>query len=181
MPQQHQIQINLPGLLRMLGENIYAEPDVAIREMIQNAHDSCIIRGTEDRSYQNPHIHISFDKKAQTIVIADNGMGMTEEGLHQNLSTIGESFTRIQREQLREQDAHEAALLIGQFGIGLLSAFSMGLVSARCHSVQLGGNDFRQDAPQSVWLVVHPDDSLRANPAVWRSGHLYFAHVHQGQ
>lgn len=36
---QHTIQINLPGLLRMLGENIYAEPDVAIREMIQNAHD----------------------------------------------------------------------------------------------------------------------------------------------
>ncbi len=125
MPQQHQIQINLPGLLRMLGENIYAEPDVAIREMIQNAHDACIIRGTEDRSYQNPLIHVSFDKKAQTIVIADNGMGMTEDELHKNLSTIGESFTRIQREQLREKDAHEAALLIGQFGIGMLSAFSI--------------------------------------------------------
>ena len=125
MPEQHQIQINLPGLLRMLGENIYAEPDVAIREMIQNAHDSCIIRGTVDRSYRNPQIHVSFDKKAQTIVIADNGMGMTEEELHKNLSTIGESFTRIQRDQLREKDAHEAALLIGQFGIGLLSAFSI--------------------------------------------------------
>ncbi|MCX7112151.1 MAG: ATP-binding protein [Proteobacteria bacterium] len=125
MSEQHQIQINLPGLLRMLGENIYAEPDVAIREMIQNAHDSCIIRGTEDRSYQNPQIHVSFDKKTQTIVIADNGTGMTEAGLHKNLSTIGESFTRIQRDQLREKDAHEAALLIGQFGIGLLSAFSI--------------------------------------------------------
>ncbi len=125
MPEQHQIQFNLPGLLRMLGENIYAEPDVAIREMIQNAHDSCIIRGTEDRSYQNPQIHVSFDKAKQTIVIADNGTGMTEEGLHKNLATIGESFTRIQREQLRKKDAHEAALLIGQFGIGLLSAFSI--------------------------------------------------------
>jgi len=125
MAEQHQIQINLPGLLRMLGENIYAEPDVAIREMIQNAHDSCIIRGTEDRSYHNPHIHVSFDKANQTIVIADNGMGMTEDELHKNLSTIGESFTRIQRDQLRQKDAHEAALLIGQFGIGLLSAFSI--------------------------------------------------------
>ena len=125
MPEQHQIQINLPGLLRMLGENIYAEPDVAIREMIQNAHDSCIIRGTVDRSYRNPQIHVSFDKKAKTIVIADNGTGMTDVGLHQNLSTIGESFTRIKRDQLREKDAHEAALLIGQFGIGLLSAFSI--------------------------------------------------------
>ena len=68
MAEQHQIQINLPGLLRMLGENIYAEPDVAIREMIQNAHDSCIIRGTEDRSYRNPQIHVSI-ATAQALVL----------------------------------------------------------------------------------------------------------------
>ncbi|MCP4107959.1 MAG: hypothetical protein GY749_20840 [Desulfobacteraceae bacterium] len=36
---KHQIKINLPGLLKMSGTNIYAEPDVAVREMIQNAHD----------------------------------------------------------------------------------------------------------------------------------------------
>jgi len=125
MAEQHQIQINLPGLLRMLGENIYAEADVAIREMIQNAHDTCIIRGTQDDSFQSPQIHISFDKARQTLSIADNGTGMTEADLHKNLATIGESFTRIQREQLRQQDAREAALLIGQFGIGLLSAFSI--------------------------------------------------------
>jgi molecular chaperone HtpG len=125
MKQQRQIQINLPGLLRMLGENIYAEPDVAIREMIQNAHDTCIIRSTQDGSFKNPQIHIGFNKADRTITIADNGAGMTEKDLDQNLSTIGESFTRIQRDQLREKDAREAALLIGQFGIGLLSAFSI--------------------------------------------------------
>ncbi len=45
---QHEIKINLPGLLRMLGENIYASPDVAVREMIQNAHDTSIIRRTKE-------------------------------------------------------------------------------------------------------------------------------------
>ncbi len=125
MSQQHQIQINLPGLLRMLGENIYAEPDAAIREMIQNAHDTCIIRRNQDGLFKNPQIHISFDKAQQTLTIADNGAGMSEADLHKNLATIGESFTRIQRDKLREKDAREAALLIGQFGIGLLSAFSI--------------------------------------------------------
>nr|VFK58768.1 MAG: molecular chaperone HtpG [Candidatus Kentron sp. TUN] len=124
-PQKHTISINLPGLLRMLGENIYAEPDVAIREMIQNAHDTCIIRGARDSHFRNPEIHISFDKNRQTITILDNGAGMTEEELHRNLATIGESFTRIQREEFKNKDAREAALLIGQFGIGLLSAFSI--------------------------------------------------------
>jgi len=125
MSQQHQIKINLPGLLRMLGENIYAEPDVAIREMIQNAHDTCIIRGTRDSNHPDSRIDLSFDRAAQTLTISDNGAGMTEEDLHHNLATIGESFTRIQKEQLRDQAASEAALLIGQFGIGLLSAFSI--------------------------------------------------------
>lgn len=126
MPKKkHEIKINLPGLLRMLGENIYAEPDVAVREMIQNAHDTCIIRGTRDKGFGDPRIDISFDRGGQTITIADNGAGMTEEELHKNLATIGESLTRIERDQLREKDAREAALLIGQFGIGLLSAFSI--------------------------------------------------------
>jgi len=136
--QEHKIKINLPGLLRMLGENIYAEPDVAVREMIQNANDTCIIRGTQDDAFADPRIDIAFDRGRQTITIADNGAGMTEEELHKNLATIGESLSRIQRDQLREKDAREAALLIGQFGIGLLSAFS---VSSR---VEVTTRSFRE-------------------------------------
>lgn len=138
--ETHEIKINLPGLLRMLGENIYAEPDVAVREMIQNAHDTCIIRGTKDASFACPRIDIAFDRSQQTITISDNGAGMTEDELHNNLATIGESFTRIQRTELRDKDAREAALLIGQFGIGLLSAFS---ISSR---VEVTTRSFQNDA-----------------------------------
>ena len=48
---EYEIKINLPGLLRMLGENIYSDPEVAVREMIQNAHDSAIIRTTKDPEF----------------------------------------------------------------------------------------------------------------------------------
>ncbi len=92
---RHEIKINLPGLLRMLGENIYAEPDVAVREMIQNAHDTSIIRTTLDKSFSSPSIEVTFNRKERTLTFADNGAGMTEAELHKNLSTIGESFTRI--------------------------------------------------------------------------------------
>ena len=138
--QKHEIKINLPGLLRMLGENIYAEPDVAIREMIQNAHDTCIIRTTKDESFKDPRIDIAFDRAKQTVTISDSGAGMTEDELHRNLATIGESFTRIQRDELRGRDAREAALLIGQFGIGLLSAFS---ISSR---VEVTTRSYQNDA-----------------------------------
>lgn len=160
MSQQHQIQINLPGLLRMLGENIYAEPDAAIREMIQNAHDTCIIRIDQDQSFKNPQIHLSFDKARQTLTIADNGAGMTEADLHKNLSTIGESFTRIKREELREKDARQAALLIGQFGIGLLSAFSIS------HQVEVFTRSW-QDSQGFRWVCegdIHYTVELCAKP-----------------
>ena len=122
---QHTIEINLPGLLRMLGENIYAEPDIAVREMIQNAHDTSIIRTTVDKSFKSPSIAVTFNREQRTLTFADNGAGMTEDELHKNLSTVGESFTRIQKDKLRGANAQESALLIGQFGIGLLSAFSI--------------------------------------------------------
>ncbi len=122
---RREIKINLPGLLRILGENIYAEPDVAVREMIQNAHDTSIIRTTLDRSFTRPSVEVTFRREERTLTFTDNGAGMTEDELHANLSTVGESFTRIQKDELRGADAQAAALLIGQFGIGLLSAFSI--------------------------------------------------------
>lgn len=122
---KRKIKINLPGLLRMLGENIYAEPDVAVREMIQNAHDTSIIRTTVDKSFTSPLIEITFNREQRTLTFTDNGAGMTEDELNKNLSTVGESFTRIQKDELRGAHAQQAALLIGQFGIGLLSAFSI--------------------------------------------------------
>lgn len=109
----------------MLGENIYSDPEVAVREMIQNAHDGSIIRTTKQPDFKHPRIDLAFDKAARTLTIADNGTGMTEPELHKNLATIGESFTRIQKQELRGQAREEAALLIGQFGIGLLSAFAI--------------------------------------------------------
>jgi molecular chaperone HtpG len=109
----------------MLGENIYADPEVAVREMIQNAHDSSIIRMTKQDDFKHPEIRLAFDKAQGTLTISDSGTGMTEDDLHKNLATIGESFTRIQKEDLRGKQREEAALLIGQFGIGLLSAFAI--------------------------------------------------------
>ena len=143
---QHEIKINLPGLLRMLGRNIYAVPDVAVREMIQNAHDTSIIRKAEDPTFTDPEIRISFDGRARTLTIADSGAGMTEDELHTNLATIGKSFTRVRREELRGKDAQAASMLIGQFGLGLLSAFSV------ADHVELLTRSYLPDATGCRWV-----------------------------
>lgn len=122
---QRKIKINLPNLLQMLGSNIYTEPDVAVREMIQNAHDTCIIRQTNEPDFVGPQIKIAYNRTAQTLTFDDNGAGMTEEELEKYLSTVGGGLTKVMREKLKDAGAEEALLLIGQFGIGILSAFSV--------------------------------------------------------
>ena len=155
--EQHEIKINLPGLLRMLGYNIYAEPEASVREMIQNAHDTCIIRKTQDRGFTDPRIHISYDRAQKTLTFADNGAGMTEEELHEYLSTIGRGFTELQRKDLREAGVQEALLLIGQFGIGLLSAFSVAeKVEIFTRSYRPGSRGFKWTCEGDIHYTVEP-------------------------
>ncbi len=95
---ERRFQIQLEGLIQLLAQNLYADPDVFLREMIQNAHDS-IKRRAElaaergEADVPSPRIHVLVDRAAQTIDIADNGCGLTAEEIDGYLSTIGRSGT----------------------------------------------------------------------------------------
>lgn len=117
----HAIRIALDGVVKLLSQNLYGEPDAFLREMIQNAHDSITKRrGIDDGGGR---IDIAPDRARATIAIHDDGIGLSEEEIHAHVSTIGRSGTGELRETLRAGDPARAASLIGQFGIGLLSAF----------------------------------------------------------
>lgn len=124
MTQQHKFQIYLPGLLKVLAESLYSTRKVAIRELIQNAHDSTVRRQNEaqELDYQ-PRIHIQMDVRQRRITIRDNGSGLTENEIGDYLATIGRSYTRQLGESLSILSPEEASKLIGQFGMGFLSAF----------------------------------------------------------
>jgi len=116
------------GLIQLLAQNLYADPDVFLREMIQNAHDSitrravlAAERGETERP--TPRVQVVAESDAQTIQIYDNGSGLTRAEIDEYLSTIGRSGTDELRQRIREADRTRTVDLIGQFGIGLLSAF----------------------------------------------------------
>lgn len=119
--------INLPGMIKILGENLYSDPSVAIRELLQNANDSCVIRKEVDANAPDPEINISYDRYKCTLIIEDNGTGLTKDEVIKFLTVIGSSHTdemRTELEQLGKYDVAER--LIGRFGLGLLSAFIIG-------------------------------------------------------
>ncbi len=109
--------VDLDGLLKVLGDNLYSSPSVAIRELIQNAHDGCIRRQIEDSAEFEPEVRLICNPNAQTLAFEDNGSGLTRKEIRDFLATIGTGYTS----KLRDCKANEEA--IGYFGLGFLSAY----------------------------------------------------------
>ncbi|MGE3622358.1 MAG: molecular chaperone HtpG [Bdellovibrionales bacterium] len=121
-------QAEVSRLLDIVVHSLYSEKEIFLRELVSNASDACdklrydaITRPEltgDDTSY---NILISVDKKARTLTVSDNGIGMTRDELVENLGTIARSGTTRFLEQLKDKKAD--INLIGQFGVGFYSAF----------------------------------------------------------
>ena len=109
--------VDLGGLMAVLGKHLYSTPMVALRELVQNAHDSLIRRRIEDASFSGGRITVAGDFAKGVIRIIDTGAGLTPHEIHSYLATVGVGYTRT----LREKDDESG--LIGMFGLGFLSAF----------------------------------------------------------
>lgn len=110
--------VDLSGLMQVLSKHLYSTPMVALRELVQNAHDSIIRRRLEQAGQPDTgRIQVIGDAKNGLIRIIDNGAGLTEDEIHAYLATVGVGYTRT----LRQQDNDTG--LIGMFGLGFLSAF----------------------------------------------------------
>lgn len=110
-------QINLDGLLEVLGKNLYSTPVVVVRELVQNAHDACVRRKVEGNWNGEPEIRIVADATKNTLRIGDNGSGLTREEIIDFLATIGSGYTRVLRNRTEDENA------VGYFGLGFLTAY----------------------------------------------------------
>jgi len=114
------MKTSFKGLVKLLAKSLYSEADVFIRELIQNAHDSIKLRQVNER-WASGKIEVFTDPHARSITFLDNGIGMDKTDIDEFLSTIGSSGTGVRTEDLARQNI--TVETIGQFGIGLLSAF----------------------------------------------------------
>ena len=126
--QSYAFQAEVSELLQLMVRSVYSETDIFVRELISNASDACDKLRYE--AISRPEllgdagqllIQIKPDTAANSLTIADTGIGMDRQELIDNLGTIARSGTRAFIDRLRE--AKEGASLIGQFGVGFYSAF----------------------------------------------------------
>lgn len=114
---EQRFQVNLKGIISLLSDNLYSNPGVYIRELLQNGVDAIAARRLVEPAFTTERIDIEVTPgDTPTVVFQDNGVGLTEEEVARFLATIGESSKRNELGKAR-------ADFIGQFGIGLLSCF----------------------------------------------------------
>ena len=125
--RKKQFKAESKKLMDLMINSIYTHKDIFLRELISNASDALdklYFRSLTDSSIglgrEEFVIRISADKDSRTLVISDNGCGMTEEELEKNLGTIAKSGSLAFK---TENEAVENVDIIGQFGVGFYSAF----------------------------------------------------------
>ncbi|WLP88857.1 HSP90 family protein [Gordonia sp. NB41Y] len=101
--------VDLRSLIDVLGTNLYSNPGVYVRELVQNALDAHTVAGTADTE-------IAIETDGVEFRIDDHGCGMSRSVIADLLGTIG-------RSSKRDDLGFAAEDTIGQFGVGLLSAF----------------------------------------------------------
>ena len=122
-------QAEVMQLLDLMIHSLYSNKEIFLRELISNASDAvdklrfeAISNGELYEGDTDLRIHVSFDKEARTITIADNGIGMSRQEVIDNIGTIAKSGTR-EFFQALTGDQRKDASLIGQFGVGFYSSF----------------------------------------------------------
>jgi molecular chaperone HtpG len=130
-------QAEVSKLLDIVAHSLYSQKEIFLRELISNASDACdklrydalttpaLIDGDGEFG-----ITLVADKKAKTLTVSDNGIGMSRDDLVATLGTIASSGTQAFMDALSAAKTDKKSKnkdgdvdLIGQFGVGFYSAF----------------------------------------------------------
>ena len=155
-------QAEVSKLLDIVAHALYSQKEIFIRELISNASDACDKLRYE--SLTNPgltggsgayQITLTTNKKAKTLTVSDNGIGMNRDDLVETLGTIARSGTQAFMDTLTQAKAAKDKKkngantsdidLIGQFGVGFYSSF---MVAERVEVVT------RKADEEAAWLWI---------------------------
>jgi len=129
--EKMEFQAEVSKVLGLVINSLYSNKEIFLRELISNASDASdklrylsltdqqLAKGLAEFS-----INITTVKKDRTITIADNGIGMNNAELVENLGTVARSGTTAFLESLSGDEKKDSAL-IGQFGVGFYASFSV--------------------------------------------------------
>jgi molecular chaperone HtpG len=112
----------------LMGTKLYGDPEVALRELLQNSIDACLLRSAMEKSWGNlyePEIHIKYSTESEgdVLEIIDNGTGMDQYIIDTYYSKVGSSFYKSADFFDLKSQSKAKFTPTSRFGIGILSCF----------------------------------------------------------
>ncbi len=154
--RQIPFRVDIAGVIEIMGSSLYSRLDTPIRELIQNAHDAIMRRRSRDLTFRG-RIDIYQDSLAGTLTFDDDGIGLTADDAEQFLGTLGIGITGLLKgrgsDEQREDVTGDGDHLIGQFGIGLFSAFML--------ADRLVVESRREDSAEAIRWEAGPGTSIQ--------------------
>lgn len=131
MSKNKQFKAESKRLLDLMIHSIYTHKEIFLRELISNASDAMdklyyesLINSYKDVNKEQLKVVLEVDNEKRIITISDNGIGMNQEELEENLGTIAKSGSLAFKENLDGDDTKKEDVdIIGQFGVGFYASF----------------------------------------------------------
>jgi molecular chaperone HtpG len=153
----YEFKAEIKQLLDILVHSLYTEREIFLRELVSNASDaldklrittaSSKSNGSDDEADEAPlEIRIEADKDKKTLTLSDNGIGMTEAELVENIGTIAHSGSASFLKALKDSGGTSADGIIGRFGVGFYSVYMV------AGSVRITTKSYRDDAMPVEWI-----------------------------
>lgn len=144
------ISVQTNDIFPIIKKWLYSEHDIFLRELVANATDAITKRATLARTMNQEiptgKITVTVDKTAKTIVLEDNGLGMTEAEVEKYIAQLAFSGAEEFVNKMKDQGNTPNTDIIGKFGLGFYSAF---MVSTRVEVESLSMTD---GAKPTKWL-----------------------------
>ena len=127
MSRTGQISVDTKDILPIIKKWLYSEHDIFMRELVSNANDAIskrhILGRNQNVELPEGKVDVLIDKKANTLTIKDNGIGLTEEEVEKYIAKLAFSGAVDFVEKLKEAGVDSKEDIIGKFGLGFYSAF----------------------------------------------------------
>ena len=128
--QKMEFKTEVNQILDLMIHSLYSHKEIFLRELISNASDALdkaryesLLNSDLKETKGDWKIKITVDKDAGTLIVSDNGIGMSRDEAIEALGTIAHSGTKEFLQSLKNKDIQDNPELIGQFGVGFYSAF----------------------------------------------------------
>src|SRR5829696_4592646 len=144
------ISIHTENIFPIIKKFLYSDHEIFLRELVSNSVDAVqklkrlAALGQYNQELGDLKVEVSFDEKAKTLTVSDNGIGMTADEIKKYINQIAFSGATEFMEKFKE--AKDAQEIIGRFGLGFYSAFMV------ADKVEIQTLSYLEGAEPARWL-----------------------------